>query len=161
MRMVTRVCHSKSLVEIGDRKEVGVKEWKKDPQRYVCLPAHARVMRVALEERTKQLAEYSENTKFNYAEMGDTKIGVIASGPSYYYAKEVWGENASYPVSYTHLSDHLPRRIVGIVQVHHRKVFCDLFQKCVYVKLVTVRPIQGHIAVILSLIQISIRFRQR
>lgn len=96
MRMVTRVCHSKSLVEIGDRKEVGVKEWKKDPQRYVCLPAHARVMRVALEERTKQLAEYSENTKFNYAEMGDTKIGVIASGPSYYYAKEVWGENASY-----------------------------------------------------------------
>lgn len=96
MRMVTRVCHSKSLVEIGDRKEVGVKEWKKDPQRYVCLPAHARVMRVALEERTKQLAEYSETTKFNYAEMGDTKIGVIASGPSYYYAKEVWGENASY-----------------------------------------------------------------
>lgn len=96
MRMVTRVCHSKSLVEIGDRKEVGVKEWKKDPQRYVCLPAHARVMRVALEERTKQLAEYSETTKFNYAEMGGTKIGIIASGPSYYYAKEVWGEDASY-----------------------------------------------------------------
>ena len=96
MRMVTRVCHSKSLVEIGDRKEVGVKEWKKDPQRYVCLPAHARVMRVALEERTKQLAEYSETTKFNYAEMGGTKVGVIASGPSYYYAKEVWGEDASY-----------------------------------------------------------------
>ncbi len=87
MRMVTRVCHSKSLVEIGERKEVGVKEWKKDPQRYVCLPAHARVMRVALEERTKQLAEYSETTKFNYAEMGGTKVGVIASGPSYYYAK--------------------------------------------------------------------------
>ena len=96
MRMVTRVCHSKSLVEIGERKEVGVKEWKKDPQRYVCLPAHARVMRVALEERTKQLAEYSETTKFNYAEMGGTKVGVIASGPSYYYAKEVWGEDASY-----------------------------------------------------------------
>ena len=91
MRMVTRVCHSKSLVEIGERKEVGVKDWKKDPQRYVCLPAHARVMRVALEERTKQLAEYSETTKFNYAE-----VGVIASGPSYYYAKEVWGEDASY-----------------------------------------------------------------
>ncbi len=96
MRMVTRVCHSKSLVEIGERKEVGVKEWTKDPQRYVCLPAHARVMRVALEERTKLLAEYSETTRFNYAEMGGTKIGVIASGPSYYYAKEVWGDDASY-----------------------------------------------------------------
>ena len=28
--------------------------------------------------------------------MHDTKIGVIASGPSYYYAKEVWGDSASY-----------------------------------------------------------------
>lgn len=96
MRMVTRVCHSKSLVECGERKEVPVKEWKKEPQRYVCLPAHARVMRVALEERTKKLAEYSESTPFNFAEYHDTKIGVIASGPSYYYAKEVWGDDASY-----------------------------------------------------------------
>ena len=96
MRMVTRVCHSKSLVECGPREEVPVKEWKKEPQRYVCLPAHARVMRVALEERTKKLEEYSEKSPFNYAEMGDTAIGVIASGPSYYYAREVFGDRASY-----------------------------------------------------------------
>ena len=96
MRMVTRVCHSKSLVECGERKEVPVKEWKKEPKRYVCLPAHARVMREELEERTEKLKAYSETTPFNFAEMHDTKIGVIASGPSYYYAKEVWGDSASY-----------------------------------------------------------------
>ena len=28
--------------------------------------------------------------------MHSSDIGVIASGPSYYYAKEIWGENASY-----------------------------------------------------------------
>ncbi len=34
--------------------------------------------------------------QFNRAEMGATKVGVIASGICYYYAKEVFGENASY-----------------------------------------------------------------
>ena len=96
MRMVTRVCHSKSLVELGERTEVGVKEWEPNPMKYVALPAHARVLRVAIEERTEKLAQYSEKTHFNRIEMGNTKIGVIASGPSYYYAKEVWGDDASY-----------------------------------------------------------------
>ncbi|MBR3756527.1 MAG: indolepyruvate ferredoxin oxidoreductase subunit alpha [Firmicutes bacterium] len=96
MRMVTRVCHSKSLVEVGERKEVPVKPWEKDLARFVCVPANARVNRVNMEERTKKLAEYSENCKFNFAEYGDGKVGVIASGPSYYYAKEVFGEDASY-----------------------------------------------------------------
>ena len=96
MRMVTRVCHSKSLVEVGERKEVEVKPWEKDLARFVCVPANARVNRVNMEERTKKLAAYSEKSKFNFAEYGDGKVGVIASGPSYYYAKEVFGEEASY-----------------------------------------------------------------
>lgn len=96
IRMVTRVCHSKSLVEIGERKEIGIKEWAPDPMKYVALPAHSRILRVQIEERMKKLAAYSEDCSFNYAEMGDPAIGVIASGPSYYYAKEVFGNQASY-----------------------------------------------------------------
>ena len=56
----------------------------------------ARKLKVNLIERMKRLAEYSEKSPFNRAEMGDTKVGVIASGICYYYAKEVFGENASY-----------------------------------------------------------------
>lgn len=96
LRMVTRVCHSKSLVETGKRKNMPVKEWKQNPLKYVALPAHARVLRRQIEERTKCLSEYSEDCKWNYEEMHSSDIGVIASGPSYYYAKEIWGENASY-----------------------------------------------------------------
>lgn len=96
MRMVTRVCHSKSLVEVGERVEVPNRPWEKDLARFVCVPANARVNRVNVEERTKKLAEYSEKSKFNFAEMNGTKVGVIASGPSFYYAKEVFGEDASY-----------------------------------------------------------------
>lgn len=96
MRMTTRVCHSKSIVEINDRKEVPLKDWEKDPSKYVCVPAVARVLRVKLEERFEKLRAYTETSPFNRVEMGDTKIGVIASGICYYYAKEVFGDNASY-----------------------------------------------------------------
>lgn len=96
MRMTTRVCHSKSLVDVEDRKDVVLKEWKKEPQKYVTLPAHSRVLRVKVQERLDALAEYAETSKFNKVEMHDTKIGFITSGICYYYAKEAYGENASY-----------------------------------------------------------------
>ena len=96
IRMTTRVCHSKSIVELSERAEVAPKEWKKNPAKYVCLPAIARKLRVSLEERLDKLRAYSETTPFNRVEMGDTKVGVIASGICYYYAKEVFGDNASY-----------------------------------------------------------------
>ncbi len=115
IRMVTRVCHSKSLVQIGERKEVPVKEWKPDPMKYVALPAHARVLRVHIEERTWQLCEYSEHCKWNYTEMNSSEIGVIASGPSYFYAKEIWGEKASYlKLGFTNpLPENLIREFCG------------------------------------------------
>lgn len=96
LRLTTRVCHSKSIVELGDRVEADVKEWTKNPAKYVCLPAMSRNLRVKLEERLGKLAQYSETSPFNRMEMGDTRVGVIASGICYYYAKEVFGDNASY-----------------------------------------------------------------
>ena len=96
IRMVTRVCHSKSLVECGERVEVPVKEWHPDPMKYVALPAHSRVLRAKLDERTARLAEASEASPFNYAEMNGREVGVIASGAAFYHAKEVFGEDASY-----------------------------------------------------------------
>ena len=96
IRMTTRVCHSKSIVELTDRAEQQPKTWEKNPAKYVCLPAIARKLRVNLEKRMEKLAAYSETPPFNRREMGDTRVGVIASGICYYYAKEVFGEEASY-----------------------------------------------------------------
>lgn len=96
IRMTTRVCHSKSIVELTDRAEQQPKIWEKNPAKYVCLPAIARKLRVNLEKRMEKLAAYSETTPFNRMEMGDTRVAVIASGICYYYAKEVFGEEASY-----------------------------------------------------------------
>ena len=96
IRMVTRVCHSKSLVSFSERKEVPVKEWKQDPLKYVALPAHSRILRRGIEERMSDLEKESEASPFNFSEMNGREVGVIASGAAYYYAKEVFGENASY-----------------------------------------------------------------
>lgn len=96
MRTTTRVCHSKSIVECGDRNKVGVKPYIKRIDKFVTVPAFARKRRVAVEERMDKLIEYSESTALNRMEMGNRNVGVIASGMCYYYAREVFGDNASY-----------------------------------------------------------------
>ena len=95
-RMTTRVCHSKSLVEICDRQEVGRKPYEKDFAKRSLIPAHAKLRHYAVEERMQQLAEFSEETPLNFVEWHDKKVGIITSGISYQYAKEVFGDEASY-----------------------------------------------------------------
>ncbi len=96
-RMTTRVCHSKSIVEAGERKEVPVRPYVKEAKNRVSVPANAKVWRRNVEERFKKLAVYAENAKYNYAEYhADSKVGVIASGISFHYAKEVWGDTVNY-----------------------------------------------------------------
>ena len=96
LRLSTRISHSQSIVELCDRDEVGVKEYVKNPQKYVMMPANARGRHVVVEERTKKLIQYAESSPLNTAEYQDTKIGVICSGTSYVYAKDALGSNASY-----------------------------------------------------------------
>lgn len=96
IRMTTRICHSKGVVECGERTEHEIKPYVKDIKKYLAVPAFARGMRVRVEERMKKLEEYSENTPLNKIEWNDRKIGIIASGAAYCYAREVFGANASY-----------------------------------------------------------------
>jgi indolepyruvate ferredoxin oxidoreductase alpha subunit len=95
-RVSTRICHSKSLVEPGERVEAGVKEYRKDPKKYVMIPAHSRVKHTEVEERLLKLQEYSNHTSLNRIEWGSKKIGIITSGISYQHAREVFGTEASY-----------------------------------------------------------------
>ena len=95
IRITTRIAHSKSPVSLSERKEVGFKEYKKDPAKYLMVPALSIKRRVILEERLAKLKEFSETTDMNYIEKGG-KIGVIASGMCVNFAKEVFGDNATY-----------------------------------------------------------------
>ena len=102
-RMTTRVCHSKSIVELGERTEAEPFKYEKQITRYVATPANAKGMRVKVEERLKIMEEFSNSTDLNKPEYNGTKVGVISAGVAYQYAREVFGEDASYlKLGFTH-----------------------------------------------------------
>ena len=96
LKMCTRVSHSQSVVETGERVEC-VKEYKKDIPKYVMMPGNAKKRHPVVEARTRALVEYAETASINRIEEGsDHKVGIITSSTSYQYVKEVCGD--TYPV---------------------------------------------------------------
>ena len=95
LRMCTRIAHSQSIVEMGERVE-HKKEYVKNPQKYIMAPANAIRRHPVVEERSARLAELSETSPLNsvfYAE--DKSLGIITSGTCYDYVKEVFGDSVS------------------------------------------------------------------
>ena len=95
IKMCTRVAHSQSIVEPGERVVPEQKSYEKNIQKYVMMPGNAIRRHPFVEERTRKLTEYAETSPLNRVEMGGTGLGIITSSTSYQYAKEVYGENAS------------------------------------------------------------------
>lgn len=96
LKMCTRVSHSQSIVETGDRKEV-TKPYEKNPQKYIMMPGNAKKRHPVVEARTLSLIEYAETTEINRVEDGESdEIGIITSSTSYQNVKEVLGNK--YPV---------------------------------------------------------------
>lgn len=96
LRLCTRVAHSQSEVELSERAELPLKDYEKNPAKFVMVPANAKGRHPVVESRQASIAEYAESAFFNRAEYNDTKLGVITAGDCYLYAKEALGENASY-----------------------------------------------------------------
>ncbi len=102
LRMTTRLCHSKTVVELKERKEVAVKGYEKNIKKRLVLPAHARLRHAFVEERLKRLTEYAETFPFNSTEIKDTSIGIITSGISYQYAKDALPDASFLKLSFTY-----------------------------------------------------------
>ncbi len=96
LRLSTRVAHSRSLVALGERAEPPRRAYEKNPQKYVMMPANARGRHVFVEKRTAALAEFAETTPLNQVIRGSEKLGIIASGIAFCYAREAFGDDASY-----------------------------------------------------------------
>lgn len=96
LRLSTRISHARGAVELRERREVPLKEYKKDINKRVMMPAMAKGRHVFAEERTRRLTEYANTSDINKAEYYSTAIGVICAGTTYNYAREALGEGASY-----------------------------------------------------------------
>lgn len=95
VKMCTRVAHSQSIVELGERVLPEKKPYEKNIAKYVMMPGNAIRRHPFVEERTKKLIAYAETNPINRVEMGGTALGIITSSTSYQYAKEVYGDSAS------------------------------------------------------------------
>ena len=95
VKMCTRVSHSQSIVDTGERVMPEPKKYEKNIAKYVMMPGNAIRRHPIVEERTRKLTAFAEHCEFNRVEMGDTSIGIITSSTCYQYVKEVFGDKAS------------------------------------------------------------------
>ena len=88
LRITTRVAHSQSLVELGEREEVALKPYTKNIQKYVMMPANAKRKHAEVEERLSRLAADAAAMSLTRVEEGNGELGIICAGGVYQYVKE-------------------------------------------------------------------------
>ena len=97
LKMCTRVSHSQSVVETGERVVPERKKYEKNPGKYIMMPANAKKRHPVVEERTRALKAWAETAEINRVEPGqDSSMGIVTSSTSYQYVKEALGD--TYPV---------------------------------------------------------------
>ncbi|BAT71263.1 indolepyruvate ferredoxin oxidoreductase, alpha subunit [Thermosulfidibacter takaii ABI70S6] len=124
IRLTTRISHSKSVVKVGDRIEVGQKEPQIEPAKWVMLPAYAKGRHLSLLERHRLLKEFVESSEadiFFKEELLDESVGFIASGVCYQYVKEAFPEASVFKLG-----------IINPLPFERLKSFADKLRK-VYV----------------------------
>ena len=92
IRTTTRIAHARNLVEISEREDVPVREYKKDPMKNVMMPGMARLRHVVVEQRMKDIEEFANTSILNSVAFRDLSIGIITSGVAYQYVREAMPE---------------------------------------------------------------------
>ena len=93
LRLTTRICHSTSAVELGERIDgapTDPKPFPRNPLKYVMVPGNAVKRHPVIEQRILDVARLAESFPYNRIEMGEPSLGIITAGVAYQYAKEVF-----------------------------------------------------------------------
>ncbi len=90
LRLTTRVAHSKENVRLCVRRNVPPRPFVPDIPKYVMVPGNARKRHADLLRRLALLKRFSERSVFNRIERGKSSLGIVASGVSYLYAREMF-----------------------------------------------------------------------
>ena len=125
IKMCTRVSHSQSVVEPGERVMPEQKKYEKNPGKYIMMPANAKRRHPMVEARTEALTEWAETAEINRLEPGkDASVGIITSSTCYQYVKEAFGD--TYPV--------LKLGMIWPMPVRKIKDFADTVKKLIVVE---------------------------
>lgn len=99
LRMVTRMAHSRAVVETAEIREPNAMTYPDNPKDWVLLPAVARKRNVRLVGLQQDLQQEAENSKYNKLIDGkDKSLGIIACGIAYNYLMEHFKDGCPYPV---------------------------------------------------------------
>jgi len=118
LRLTTRISHSSTIVELGERTAGGPAEppaYRIDRAKYVMVPGNARRRHPVVERRMEDVAEFAEIFPYNRVEMGDTSLGIVTAGVAYQYAKEVFPDASflrlgmTYPLARQMIRDFAAR----------------------------------------------------
>ncbi|HPQ52554.1 MAG TPA: thiamine pyrophosphate-dependent enzyme [Spirochaetota bacterium] len=128
VRITTRIAHSQEIVELGDKKDVPLKDFERNPQKYVMIPAHARPRHRFIEEQMEKLRDYSNKSHLNRIEWGGKKRGIITNGVAYHYVKEVCPDDSILKIGFTWpLPDERIKEFAEAVEELYVVEECDPF----------------------------------
>ena len=121
VRMCTRIAHSQCAVELCEPLTKVKRDYVKDPKKYIMAPANAIAKHPVVEARCAAIAEYAESSELNKVEIFDnSELGIITSGTSYQYVKEVFGDSVS--VLKLGLVNPLPTKLITDFAKKHKRV---------------------------------------
>jgi len=111
LKMCTRVSHSQSVVETGERAVPEQRAYEKNGAKYIMMPGNAKRRHPVVEERLRAMAAWAETADVNRVEAGqDHSMGIITSSTSYQYVKEVCGDTC--PVLKLGMVWPLPEKLI-------------------------------------------------
>lgn len=101
VRTTTRVAHQRMPVQVSENRKEKTENRKrgrfvKDVRRFVTMPPRVLEMKKELLAKIEKIREFAEKTNRSPSSTS-TKLGIITSGISYLYVKEVLGELSSPP----------------------------------------------------------------
>jgi indolepyruvate ferredoxin oxidoreductase alpha subunit len=122
-RTTTRLAHSQTFVEIGERVEVPLKPYVKDMKKYVMMPANARGRHVVLEDKMNKLRKDAETSSFNQVIYNSLELGVVCSGVVYQYVREALPEASVFKLG-----------MVNPLPIEAIRVFADKVKKLIVIE---------------------------
>jgi len=89
LRLTSRLCHCRGVVELSDRNELKPYGFKEDQKKYCMLPPYSNAQQYFMKERMEKLEDFNNDFSLNIFEEADADTLIITSGMPYEVLKEL------------------------------------------------------------------------
>ncbi len=120
LRMTTRVCHSRSMVETREPEKPPAVPYVKDEKKRVMIPGHARLRHPVMVDRLAEMEEFADRFPYQRTEPGAGDSVVVTAGVAYQYVKEAFPGVAILKLAMT---NPLPRTLIREFCEQYRDIY--------------------------------------